>query len=242
MELATPDQQASKVFYAGLFGWTAHDQPIGPSAFYTIFHLRDRAAAAARTLESDERESGVPPHWSLYIATESADQTAKRTTELGGKICAGPFDVSDAGRMAMLFDPFGAPFSAWEPKRNKGIGIEREHGAFCWADLFTTNPEAASKFYAGLFGWTTSPGETGYLHIRSGEEFIGGIPTVEQGDPNTPPHWRLYFQTDDCAASAEKARELGAKILAGPFTVENVGRFTMLADPQGAVFTLFQPK
>jgi predicted enzyme related to lactoylglutathione lyase len=94
----------------------------------------------------------------------------------------------------------------------------------------------------GLFGWRLAPGETGYLHIRNGEEFIGGIPGVEHRDPNIPPHWLLYFQTDDCAASAQKARELGANILSGPLNMENVGRFATVADPQGAVFALFQPK
>jgi len=242
MELATPDQPAAKAFYGSLFGWSALDRPIGPSAFYTTFYLRDRAVAAARTLGPDERESSVPPHWTLYVAVESADEAVSRTTQMGGRICAGPFDVFDAGRMAMIFDPAGTPSALWQPKRNKGIGIEREHGAFCWADLFTTDIEIASKFYTGLFGWTLAPGETGYLHIRNGEEFIGGIPSVEHRDANIPPHWLLYFQTDDCAASAEKARELGAKILSGPFNMENVGRFATVADPQGAVFALFQSK
>src|SRR5581483_6221612 len=116
MELAAPDQQLAKAFYAGLFGWTAEDHPMGPSTFYTMFRLQDRNAAAARTLGADERESGVPPHWTLYIATDNADETVRRTTELGGRVCAGPFDVFDAGRMAMLFDPSGAPFAIWEPK------------------------------------------------------------------------------------------------------------------------------
>jgi hypothetical protein len=115
-------------------------------------------------------------------------------------------------------------------------------GKTCGADLSTTDIEIASKFYTGLFGWRLVPGETGYLHIRNGEEFIGGILGVEHRDPNIPPHWLLYFQTDDCAASTQKARELGANILPGPFNVENVGRFATVADPQGAVFALFQPK
>ena len=242
MELATPDQPAAKVFYASLFGWSADDTLIGPSAFYTTFRLRDRAVAAARALGPDERGSNVPPHWTLYVAVESADEAVSSTIQMGGKICAGPFDVLDAGRMAMIFDPSGAPFALWEPKRNKGIGVVREHGAFCWADLSTTDIEIASKFYTGLFGWHLAPGETGYLHIRNGEEFIGGIPGVEHREANIPPHWLLYFQTDDCAASAEKARELGANILSGPFNIENLGRFATVADPHGAVFALFQPK
>jgi hypothetical protein len=93
-----------------------------------------------------------------------------------------------------------------------------------------------------MFGWTTTPGESGYLHIRNGEQFIGGIPPGQQAGSNAPPHWLIYFQVADGAASTSKAKELGANILFGPSHMENVGHISVVADPQGAVFALFQPK
>jgi len=132
IELATSDQKAAKDFYCSLFGWSASDMPMGPGDFYTMFKLDGRDSGAAYTLRPDQRAQGVPPHWMIYIAVESADQTAARAAELGAKVFAPPFDVYDAGRMAVLQDPTGAVFSIWQPKKNTGIGIAGVHGALCW--------------------------------------------------------------------------------------------------------------
>ncbi|MGA2184195.1 MAG: VOC family protein [Bryobacteraceae bacterium] len=244
MELATTNQSAAKAFYTSLFGWAANDSPMGPGEFYTIFRLEDRDVAAGYTMRKDEREHGAPPHWNLYIAVESADVAAARASELGGKVLAPAFDVFDAGRMAILQDPSGAVFHAWQPLKHTGIGISNVHGAFCWADLNTGDVAAASAFYSGLLGWKLEAGEkdpSGYLHIKNGDSFIGGVPPAEHRAPNAPPHWLLYFEVADCDASAAKATELGARPIVPPMSMEGVGRMSVIADPQGAVFALFAP-
>jgi predicted enzyme related to lactoylglutathione lyase len=242
IELATTDQNAAKAFYTSLLSWSFVDFPMGPAGVYTMFSLKDRSSGAAYTISAEELAQHIPPHWQLYIAVDSADETAKRATELGGKVVLGPFDVDTHGRMALIQDPTGAFFSIWQAKAHLGTGIQNEPGTLCWADLNTKDSKKASDFYAGLFGWKIEPGQdgTGYLHIKNGEEFIGGIPPAEHQDPNAPPHWLQYILVSDCDASTEKARQLGAKIYMGPMTIEKVGRMTVLADPQGAVFSLFQ--
>jgi len=244
MELATTDQGAAKAFYSSLFGWTAHDAPIGAEQFYTMLKLDGREAAACYTMMADERSMGIPPHWNLYIAVENADASAARAAELGGQVLAPPFDVMDAGRMAVIRDPGGAIFHIWQANRHGGIRAASVPGAFCWADLNTGDAAAAGAFYSALFGWTIAPGEndpSGYLHISNGKTMIGGIPSAGQRDPNAPPHWMLYFQVADCDASAAKAGELGGRALMPPLTLEGVGRFAVIADPQGAAFSLFTP-
>jgi predicted enzyme related to lactoylglutathione lyase len=144
----------------------------------------------------------------------------------------------------VLQDPTGAVFTVWEPKKSQGIGIAHVDGTLCWADLSTPDPQRASKFYSDLFGWQIvsddEDPEYNYLHIKNGEHFIGGIPPVSHRQPNTPPYWLLYFNASNCDAVADKAKSLGAKLYLPPMTMENVGRFAVLADPQGAVFALFQ--
>ncbi len=81
----------------------------------------------------------------LYISVKSADDTAARATQAGGKVMAPPFEVGDYGRMAVLQDPAGATFSIWEPKSNQGIGIHGVDGTLCWADLSTSDPEPAIR-------------------------------------------------------------------------------------------------
>src|SRR5438067_1881407 len=113
IELATTDQNAAKAFYTELFGWAASDFPMGPGEFYTMFELDGRDAAATYTMKEQMRSQGIPPHWMIYIAVDSADATAGKVTAARGKVIAPPFDVFDIGRMAVLQDPTGAVFSAW---------------------------------------------------------------------------------------------------------------------------------
>jgi len=244
IELASPDQTASKHFYQTLFGWDVAEFPMGSSGTYAIFRLEGRDTGGCYTITPQMHQEGVPPHWMLYIGAESADATTTHAAEAGGKVVVAPFDVFEFGRMAVLQDPTGAMFSLWQPKLNKGIGISGVPGTLCWGDLSTPDQDAAAAFYRKVFGWEIAPGEhddSGYLHIRNGEQFIGGIPPAAHRNPNAPPHWLLYFYVVDCDASAAQAKELGAALHMGPMTIENVGRMAIVADPQGAVFALFQP-
>jgi len=243
IELATSDQNAAKTFYGALFGWAPNDMPMGPDAYYTIFRLNGRDAAAGYTLRPEQVAQHVPPHWMLYILVENVDASASKVEGLSGKVIVAPFDVFDAGRMAVIQDPTGAYFCLWQAKKDSGIGIAHMHGTLCWADLNTRDPKRAEAFYSGLFGWQITPGEkdpSGYLHIKNGEHFIGGIPPSSCLPPGVPPHWLAYFLVDDVDATANKAKALGANLFMPPTTMEGVGRWSVIGDPQGAVFAIFK--
>jgi predicted enzyme related to lactoylglutathione lyase len=245
IELSTNDQHAAKSFYSSLFGWEANDIPMGPNEAYTIFKLQGGDVSAACTLRPDQRSQGVPPHWLLYVAADNADAAANRAAQAGGKVLAPAFDVMDVGRMAVLQDPTGAVLCVWQAKRHVGVTVTDVDGTLCWADLSTPDQTRAGKFYSDLFGWkltgdTDDDPPSEYLHIQNGEDFIGGIPPAAHRDANTPAHWLPYFLVSNCDASAAKAKQLGAKFYLEPMTMENVGRFGVLADPQGAVFAIFQ--
>jgi len=242
LELSTSDQNAAKSFYSSLFGWTPKDFPMGPNDFYTMFQLEGRDTGAAYTMRPEQRAQGTPPHWMIYIGVENADQAANRAAQLGGKVLSPPCNVYDAGRMAVVQDPTGTVFAVWQANRNTGTGIAGVHGTLCWADLITSDVERAKTFYAGLLGWTITASEndpSGYLHIRNGEEYIGGIPPSSFSPPNTPPHWLAYIYVSNCDETAAKCNQLGGKTLMAPMNIEKVGRMAVLADPQGAVFAAF---
>jgi predicted enzyme related to lactoylglutathione lyase len=244
MELNTSDQNAGKQFYSSLFGWEPMDFPMGPAGVYTIFRLQGRDCAAACTLSPEQMQHGAPPHWMLYIAAGNVDESTKQAAELGATVVAGPFDVGESGRMSVIKDPTGAFFCLWQGKQTGGIGIAGVDGAFCWADLNTPDRTAAKKFYAGLFGWELVPGkdkdESGYLHIQNGEQMIGGMPPPEHLPAGVPPHWMIYYQVADCEESTAKAIGLGAVVLVAPMTIEGAGVMSVLDDPQGAGFALFE--
>src|SRR5450631_3501364 len=109
IELGTTDQAAAKNFYGSLFGWNASDMPMGPDDYYTIFRLEGRDTAAAYTLRPD-RSGSAPTHWMLYISVDNVDDAAALAAHLGGTVPSPPFDVYDAGRMAVVQDPTGATF------------------------------------------------------------------------------------------------------------------------------------
>ena len=246
LELSTSDQNAAKTFYSSLFGWNIEDSPMGmgnDGAVYTMFKLDGVAVAAAYTTMADEVKMGVPPHWNLYVASDDTDKTAEHAKELGGKVLAGPFDVESYGRMAVLQDPTGAVLCVWQAKSHIGIRLSGQPNTFCWADLSSPDPAAAGAFYTKLLGWKleTSENSSGYQHILNGGTGIGGVVPKSMQPPNVPPNWLIYIQVTDCAASTTKAKELGAKGLMENISMESVGNFSVIADPQGAVFALFQP-
>jgi predicted enzyme related to lactoylglutathione lyase len=216
---------------------------MGPGAVYTMFQFEGRNVAAGYSLDPQARSQGVSPHWMLYIASASADASAAKIAQSGGQVAASPFDVMEYGRMAVCKDPAGAHFSIWQPKMHPGLGVTNQAGAFCWADLSVPNPDAVTDFYKKVFDWEISAGQdkSGYLHIKNGEQFIGGIPPSSHRNPNEPPHWLIYIMTNDCDNTTATAVGLGGRTLAGPMTLEGVGRIAVISDPQGAIFALYQP-
>ena len=105
------------------------------------------------------------------------------------------------------------------------------------------HPEKVTPFYTALFGWTAKrlpDASTPYTEFLVGSEHgIGMVDMPASFDETVPSFWLLYFQVDDLDASAAKARDLGATLVIGPYPVPGTGRLTIHADPQGALFALF---
>lgn len=244
-ELSTSDPAGAKQFYSSLLGWDAQDSPMGPGMMYTMFRLKGRDTAGAYAMKPEDRQLGIPPNWLLYISVDNADSTVASSLEHGGSAMSPAFDIPNVGRMAVLQDPVGAIVAIFQPGHHKGVGIYGENGAFCWADLQTPDRERSAKFYGSVFGWKFLPGKdkdmNGYLHIVNGEQYIGGFPEPRNLPPNVMPHWLPYIQCADCAAQTAKAKELGGRIIMPATTVEDQLSYSVVADPQGAVFALFQP-
>ena len=260
------DPDAAAAFYGGLFGWELEDtMPAGSPGKYYMARLRGGDVAALGSLPE-----GAPPvaTWTTYIQVASADETAAKVTEAGGRVLAGPFDVFDAGRMAMLADPEGAVFGVWQPGQMKGSQIVNEPGSVNFNGLHTRDVEAAKRFYGAVFGWGiyeidgaelwTLPGYGDHLEERDPElrarnaefgaapgfeDVVASINPIGDDEPDVPAHWSVTFSTDDADALAARATELGGRVLVPPMDVP-WARMTVIADPQGASFiaTRFVPE
>src|SRR5215831_7478763 len=237
IELATTDGPAAKKFYTELFGWEAHDNPIGPDMVYTLLKLNGKDVGAL--YQKGEQMKQVPTHWASYISVTSADETAAKAKALGGTVVQEPFDVMDIGRMAIIADPTGAHFCIWQPKKHSGLGVKGETNSLWWNELLTNDTAKAGDFYTKLFGWTAKAHGAPIEYTEfmlDGKAFAGMMAIQPQMGP-MPPNWGIYFAVDDCDAMAQKATGLGARTFVPPTDIENVGRFSVIQDPQGAVFS-----
>lgn len=243
-ELSTTDQKGGVAFYRGLFGWDLNEQPMGPGETYSMFQMRGKPVGAAYTMRPAEKQSGAPPHWNSYVTVANVDESAKKAESLGAKLFMPPFDVMDAGRMAILQDPTGAVFQIWQANRSIGAQILNEPGALCWTELTTTDPAAAEQFYTQLFDWsakhaTESPMEYTEFSV-GGVPSIGMMPKPKDMPAHIPSYWMPYFQVADTDASVAKVKTLGGKVMVPPQDIPNTGRFAIVSDPQGAMFAVFK--
>jgi uncharacterized protein len=238
VDLTTPDQEGAKAFYGGLFGWTAIDQPVGDDAVYSMMHVGERHVAAISPQQAAQREAGAPPTWNSYVTVEDADEVASRASALGASVHAPPFDVFDAGRMAVIQDPQGAYFMIWQPEREPGAQLVNAPGALCWNELASPDIDASVAFYGALFGWAASALEDAprrYFVIANNGRANGGINELQ---PPAPPHWLPYFAVVDIDAGLARVDELGGQRIAGPIDI-GVAKIGVVTDPQGATFALY---
>jgi len=236
-ELASSDPEAAKKFYGSMFGWTSVDMQT-PAGVYTIFQSEGNETAALY-----HAPPGMPPNWGVYFSAPELDETSSKIAGLGGEIVMGPGDVGPAGRMTVAKDPLGVHFSLWQAKEKIGATHGGPLGQVVWPEIATPDPEGAVKFYGSLLGWKTKP-ETGLDTAQYAEwvnygQSIGGILPM-RGDmwAGVPPHWMIYITVADCDERASHAASLGAKIHVPPRDIPNTGRFSMIQDPQGAMFSI----
>jgi predicted enzyme related to lactoylglutathione lyase len=243
VELATTDAAAAGAFYSGLFGWTVVEVPMGEGQIYYMLQLGGRDVAALYEQQPEQRALGVPPSWLSYVAVTDVEESAARVADLGGKLLMDAFDVMDVGRMALAQDPGGAAFALWQAKSHIGGRVVGEPGAMCWHELATHHPGVVCEFYQGLLGWSSRKqpvGPVAYYSFQRGDEPAAGMLQMAGEWEGIPSHWMVYFAVADCDAAAARAGELGGAVKVPPTDVPGVGRFAVIQDPQGAVFSIIR--
>lgn len=119
-------------------------------------------------------------------------------------------------------------------------------GQFVWCELMTTDVADAAAFYGAVIGWTThdaGPEHGGYNILNAGDIMVGGLMPMPQPvrDAGGRPSWMGYVNTDDVDAMAARVTAAGGSVHRPASDIPDTGRFAVVADPQGAAFTLFQP-
>lgn len=241
VEANLEDPDKGKGFYGELFGWASQDMPM-PQGSYAIMQLGGKHVAGVMKLPEQAKQMGAPPHWMSYVAVEDVASSTNRAKGLGATVLAGPMQVGP-GTMSVISDPTGGVLALWATKESMGTFLWGETNTLCWTELTSTDSTRAVAFYTALFGWKTDSwpmGEITYTVLKNGEQMIGGImpqPPMMKGAPSV---WTSYFAVEDCDATAQRAGRMGATVLVPPTDIPDVGRFAVIQDPQGAVFSVIK--
>jgi hypothetical protein len=259
VDTSQPDPAAAAAFYGGLFGWEFEEvMPPDSEGTYLTARIRGGDVAAVGSIPE-----GAPPMamWNTYVWVQSADETAAKVRDAGGKVLTEPFDVMDAGRMAVFADREGAVFCVWQPKEHKGAQIVNEAGSVNFNGLNTRDVEGAKSFYGSVFGWQTLTLEGGAEmwtlpgygdHLEESTpglrdqmaqmdapdgfiDVVAALNPIADDDTATPAHWSVTFAVDDVHAAAAQVPALGGVVVAGPFDAPWT-RLAVIQDPQGATF------
>jgi predicted enzyme related to lactoylglutathione lyase len=265
VDTGQPDPEAAVEFYGGLFGWEFEDRmPADSPGRYFVAQLRGRDVAA---VGSQPEQAPPTPGWNTYVWVDSADDTTAKVKAAGGNALMEPFDVLEAGRMAVLTDPEGAVFSVWQAKEHKGAQLVNEPGTWNFSELNTRDPEGAKAFYETVFGW-----EAETLDYGEGQTTMWRLPGygdfLERRDPDLRRRmaadgapegfedavaWLIPMTSDQypddvpphwnvtfAVDDADAVADRAAR-LGGQVRVPPFDapfvRMTVLSDPQGAAFT-----
>lgn len=195
------------------------------------------------------------PSWNTYIRVDSVDAAVQRATAEGASLLLGPLDARPAGRLAVLVDPVGAAVCVWEARAREGAQLINEPGTWAMSSLHTSDGDGAKAFYGSVFGWQPEAFGSPEAEITlwrlagyvGGEEKWATVPRdvvavmAPTGDAATavPPHWNVNLRVDDADATVAQAASLGGQIIAPVMDTPGF-RSAVLADPQGAVFSIGQ--
>lgn len=253
-ELMTPDPAGAARFYGAVVGWTIaseRDPAAGDMDYRMIGRSDGGNAGGVLALSADMLAGGARPLWIGYIHTKDVDAKIAAIKADGGSVQMDATDIP-VGRIAMVTDPQGAPFYIMDPAPPPGMEGQ-ESDVFSvdqpqrirWNELATSDPDGATAFYTGHFGWGQNGemdmGDMGaYRFIQRGDVGLGAIMPLMPGMPASM--WTFYIGVDDIDRAQAAVTANGGTITNGPMEIPG-GEYAMNGiDPQGAAFGLVGPR
>lgn len=230
------DVEAAKTFYGDVLGWTfgASSPEVGD---YTLAYADGKAVAAVvPPLPGQEGSS----QWCLYFAVRDAAATAVRIRDNGGELLTEPMRVGDFGTMCLAREPGGAVFGLWQAGTREGFEATAVPGAYCWAEVFTRDPEKTDAFFPVVFSYRSKQleDEIDFRLYDLGEQTVlGRMRMTEDFPPEVPSYVNVYFTVENCDEAVTRTTERGGILHFGPMDTP-FGRCATLSDPQGANFSV----
>lgn len=240
VDLGTTDPAAAKAFYGGLFGWSFVDLPTGQGTVYSMAQIEGYNVAGLGPMDPNMQAQGIPPFWSSYVNHSDVDAVAGKAAAAGGNTLFPPMDVLESGRMAMIQDPTGATFGVWQPRDHTGAQLVNIPNTLVWNELQTPDVKKARDFYADVFDWTYDVNADGYVACKQGDRVQAGMMQMDESWGDVPPNWSIYFLVEDVESLAAKVKELGGTVLVPTTPAGDLGKFSVVQDPQGGIFSMIE--
>lgn len=239
IDLSAHDMDAAKHWYAELFGWDMASS--GGDMPYAMALAGGKMIAGVGQMPDDMKSKGIPPMWNSYAWVEDCAKVEAAAREAGATVIAPTMQIGEFGSMAFLQDPGGAVIGLWQPGTHRGAQQVNTPNSLCWNELMTRDLDGAKAFYGKVLGWTyklTPMGDFDYTMVKVGErDNAGMMPMVGKEWEGVPPHWMVYFAVADTDAICAKVGATGGKVCVPPTDIP-IGRFAVVEDPQGAVFSV----
>lgn len=232
---SSSDPQRAKVFYMELFSWGKVEHPIGDGVTYTVFQLEGADCAALTGMSPDQLKAGLRSQWNNFVTVDNVDAMTDTVSANGGEVVYGPEDVFDAGRMLYIQDPTGATLNLWQPYNNIGAGIVNTVGAMSFNELWTPDVARAKAFYHALFGWEYEFDGI-FTRIYNRGRLNGGMLQLD----DVAPIWIPHFHVADVDAAIGRVKALGGAIEIDKHVDDDGARWSVVADPAGALFYIMQ--
>jgi predicted enzyme related to lactoylglutathione lyase len=229
-DLVTTDLASAKAFYGGLFGWTFRDYAVKEGG-YALASLDGKPVAGI--LQPAKRKVNVS-QWITYFSVDDVDVAAAAATKAGARLVVTPRDIANQGRAALLLDPQGAPVALARLAGGDPAPVPPPPNAWLWVDLWTTDPAAASAFYRGLLGLepqAVDRGGVAYTVLGRDGRAYAGMLRIPQ--PEIRPNWLPVVRVEDARTTAERAAQLGGRVLLAPRPEVRDGKAAIVADPTG---------
>jgi predicted enzyme related to lactoylglutathione lyase len=236
------DVEGAKGFYGDVLGWTFGESSSEFGNYTQAYADGKAVAAVVPPMPGQDGQSA----WCLYFASADADATARRIRENGGEVLMEPMQVGDFGTMLLARDPSGVTFGVWQAGVHEGFEVTAVPGAYCWAEVFTREPEKSDAFFPAVFSYNAQQMADEHVDFRvfrlgEGQPVLGRMRMTEDFPPEMPPYINVYFTVEDCDAAVARATDRGGVLRFGPMD-SPFGRFAALSDPQGAAFTVIDVK
>ncbi|GEC05473.1 hydrolase [Streptomyces spinoverrucosus] len=232
------DVEGAKTFYGDVLGWTFGEASTEYGNYTQAYSNGKAVAAVVPPMPGQEGQS----QWCLYFASPDAAATAARIRENGGQVLMEPMQVGDFGSMCLASDPTGVVFGVWQPGTHEGFEAPMEQpGAYCWAEVFTREPEKSDAFFSAVFPYTAQQMEDDDVDFRifnlEGNPVLGRMKMTDEFPPEVPHYINVYFSVANCDDAVARATKLGGVLRFGPMD-SPFGRFAAISDPQGANFSV----